>query len=117
MAVPNAERAELQGRDEVLAMMVATGKLAPAAAMKALDAVEADLAAQDAQIAKAAETDPLADVLTARDPWAWCRNATLALRRAVLELYLERAVHPVGAGRRLETTEEAREIISWTWLR
>lgn len=115
LAVLNAQRTALQGRDEALAMMVATGKLAPAAAMKALEAVQAELAAVDAQIAKAAQADPLADVLAAADPWAWWRSATLARRRTVLELFLEVTVHPVGAGKRLETTDETRETITWTW--
>ena len=108
-------RTDLQGRRRSIALQMADGLLTDDDAAEALGQIRDELAHVDAQLAAAAQRDPLAKLATVEDVAAWWDQATLARRRTVIELLMEIQLHPIGGGRRLRTPEEIAPTVTITW--
>lgn len=108
IGVLNALRAELRERDASIASLIARGKMSPDAAEEALDELANELGRVEAQISDAIARDPLADIASSDDAWAWWANATLGRRRAVIERLMDVVIHPVGSGSRPGRHKELR---------
>lgn len=111
----HARRTELEGRESAIASMIASGKLRPQAAEEALDAMASDLRALNERIALAVRQDPLADLVGDVDVRAWWEGATLARRRAVIDVLMTVKIRPVGYGRRVTTLDAAAETVAVCW--
>lgn len=117
LAVLNARRTELEGRDSAIASMVARGQMKSEAAVDALDELAAELIAVNKEIAHAVSRDPLAEVVGTEDIRQWWENATLARRRGLVEALMTVVIYPVGKGKRVLTAEAASETVGIEWRR
>lgn len=109
----HAHREELQAKRGTIAQLVTRG-LPESEALEALDSLIDQLRVVDAQISRAVEREPLADLVGIADIRAWWDSASLARRRGVVDRLMSVEIQPIGKGRRVLTLEAAAETVTLT---
>jgi DNA invertase Pin-like site-specific DNA recombinase len=114
IGVLNAERDALLGQRVTLARLVARG-MPETEALEGYDEIDAQLRAITAEIAQAVQQNPLAELAGIDDVSSWWRNATLARKRAAVELLMDVEIKPVGQGKRVTTPQAAEPTVNIKW--
>ncbi len=114
LAALHARREALRASRRNVFALVGEDPALLADAQDRLDELGAQLREVDARVAAAVSRSPLADLVDAPDVRGWWNAATLARRRAVVELLLDVAIKPVGPGRRPSTPAALLETLEIT---
>jgi DNA invertase Pin-like site-specific DNA recombinase len=115
IAVLHTTRNELEDRYELIASLIAAGKMKPEAAEQALEDLAAELEHVNDAIGRLVTRDPLAELAGVEDVRQWWEEATLARRRAVVETLMTVSIQRVGHGRRVTTLEGAADTVDIQW--
>lgn len=117
IGILHAQRIELESRDEVIASMIASGRLKPKSAEQALDSLAAELRDVYVRIAQAVTRDPLAELAGVDDVRGWWEQATLARRRAIVDALMFVKIKSVGYGKRIKSVEACADTVEIEWKR
>lgn len=72
-----------------------------------LQAKRIELKQIDEQLARAAQRNPLADLIGVEDVRSWWNERTLARKRSIVQLFMAKiAIQPIGYGRRPKNPED-----------
>ncbi|MGO2079492.1 hypothetical protein [Glutamicibacter arilaitensis] len=103
----HAQRSAAQGRRDALIAMVSDGTITQDEVTPQLQAKRIELKQIDEQLARAAQRNPLADLIGVEDVRSWWNERTLARKRSIVQLFMAKiAIQPIGYGRRPKNPED-----------